>query len=319
MRLDLRSFAVITLSLLLGLPQAGAWNSVGHMTVAYVAYQQLTPQQQTRVMALLALNPNYNKWKSNIKPGTDPKLQNRLIFAMAATWPDEIRATGSGYKLDGETPPSTPEAAANIGYKDMNQHDYWHFINQPFSMDGTALPRTSVPNVMTQFRVMRLALASDESDALKSYDLVWLMHLVGDFHQPMRTSMRVTKDAPQGDGNSSSIALSGKAHDLRAYWDNLLGVGGTADYPLAVQAAGLLQPPDPAAVADLNSIHWLNESQEVAFSHGYAAPIGAQTRPAKPYTIEDGSPYAQHALEDAQVRVALAGARLARLLNAELK
>ena len=319
-RFDLRSFAVILLSLLLLLPNAGAWNSIGHMTVAYVAYDQLTPQKQARVIELLALNPNFNVWKSYIKAGTDPALQNRLLFAMAATWPDEIRAIPS-YKLDGDRPPNTPEATANIGYTDMTQHDYWHFVDMPFSTDGTKLPVIPTPNAMTQIKALRAALASDEPDALKSYDLVWLIHLTGDVHQPTHCTERVTKDAPRGDAGGNGVALTGKApnYNLHSYWDELLGVGYTKDYAMAVQASATLPTPDASAVADLNEQDWVNESFQMAQKDAYVLPIGPLTKPSTPYTIAPGSAYATQALSDVQKRVALAGARLAGVLNAELK
>ena len=36
-----------------------AWGSIGHMTVAYVAYRKLTPATKARVRDLLKLNPDY--------------------------------------------------------------------------------------------------------------------------------------------------------------------------------------------------------------------------------------------------------------------
>ena len=42
---------------------ASAWNSAGHMMVAAVAYERLTPEAHARVSHLLQLNPDYPKWK----------------------------------------------------------------------------------------------------------------------------------------------------------------------------------------------------------------------------------------------------------------
>ena len=39
-----------------------AWNNLGHMTVAYVAYQQLKPVTRNRVDELLKLNPEHATW-----------------------------------------------------------------------------------------------------------------------------------------------------------------------------------------------------------------------------------------------------------------
>jgi hypothetical protein len=39
-----------------------AWNGAGHMTVAYVAYRNLTPETRARVDELLKRNPMYHLW-----------------------------------------------------------------------------------------------------------------------------------------------------------------------------------------------------------------------------------------------------------------
>ena len=61
MRLKIRALGVMLgVVLVAGLASATyGWNDRGHMTVAYIAYKQLTPTARTRVDALLALNPKY--------------------------------------------------------------------------------------------------------------------------------------------------------------------------------------------------------------------------------------------------------------------
>ncbi len=65
---------------------------------------------------------------------------------------------------------------------------------------------------------------------------------------------------------------------------------------------------DPAA--------WIRESFYDARTKVYRDPIGSADQP---YTIVPGSPYETQAQKLAIKRVALAGARLAQLLNSELK
>src|ERR1700722_2727361 len=67
---------------------ASAWNSAGHMMVAAVAYERLTPEAHARVSHLLQLNPDYSKWIEHAS-GAD---RDRIAFVMAATWPDEIKS-----------------------------------------------------------------------------------------------------------------------------------------------------------------------------------------------------------------------------------
>src|SRR5579862_5247906 len=107
-----------------------AWNSIGHMSVAYVAYQKLTLAERARVAALLQLNPYYKKWLSYIPSGTSDADRDMYVFMMAATWPDEIKAMGSRY-VGTDTPPRTEVAALNGGYDDHGAHKYWHFVDTP--------------------------------------------------------------------------------------------------------------------------------------------------------------------------------------------
>lgn len=314
----LRSCAVVAICFLLSLQGALGWNSIGHMTVAYVAYQQLTPQQRARTAALLALNPNYKKWLGYIHPAASPADQEMYVFMMAATWPDEIKANGSGYRNDGDIPPKSPEATANIGYTDMVMHKYWHFVDMPFSTDGTTpLPAVPAPNAQTQIAALRAALASDESDQLKSYDLVWLLHLTGDIHQPLHCATRVTQAGKRGDGGGNSVVIDVAPNDLHGYWDSLLGVGDTGNYLAAVKAGQLLSPADSSAASDLKEADWTNESFALAKSNVYMdPPIGPGLGK---FTIASNPTYATEALKIVQQRVALAGARLANVLNTELK
>jgi hypothetical protein len=311
MKVRLRSLLVLAVSACISMPPAHAWNSIGHMAVAYAAYQQMSPDLRTRAIALLQKNPDYNKWLTYIPAGTSDDDRNLYVFMMAATWPDEIKADGSGYKLDGDAPPKTSEATNNTGYTDKYMHKYWHFVNTPFSTDGTPLPANPTPDAQTQIAAFRQVLADpNASDDLKSYDLVWILHLVGDVHQPLHCATRITAADHKGDGGGNSVKLTNEPGDLHGYWDNLLGVGDTKNYQVAVAAAKQLPPADSKAASDGNEADWVQESFQLAQSDVYQAPIGPALGP---YTAD--ATYATNAHTVAQQRVALAGARLANLLQ----
>ncbi len=159
---------------------------------------------------LLKLNPYYEKWLKYIPAGTSDADRDMYVFMMGATWPDEIKATGSGY-FGTETPPKNESPTLNAGYSDKNMHRYWHFIDTPFSTDGTALPPIPHPEIIEKIVAFRAALATDEPDLLKSYDLVWLEHLVGDVHQPLHATTRVTKAQPKGDQGGNLVLLKDRA------------------------------------------------------------------------------------------------------------
>src|SRR5271168_1501375 len=99
MKINLRSVAVLAICMLISIPPANAWNAIGHMAVAYSAWQQLTPATRKRAVARLKKNPYYKKgWKGLIPARTSTDEQHLYNLIIAATWPEEIKANNSGYK-----------------------------------------------------------------------------------------------------------------------------------------------------------------------------------------------------------------------------
>ncbi len=138
----------VLLCVMLGIALSGqvlAWNDRGHMTVAYIAYKQLTPTARDRVNALLKLNPRYGDWAAKADQAAATASaddKNLMIFMIAATWADGIKRD-STYTQDGSQngnrPDGSPDPGKNTGYDDLLMHKYWHFIDTPFTTDGTAL------------------------------------------------------------------------------------------------------------------------------------------------------------------------------------
>lgn len=294
---------------LLVVTDALAWNDFGHMTVAAVAYERLTPVARKKVAVLLRMNPNYEKWVA----GVAKRDVDQVAFLRAATWADEIKREAD-YIDDGEHP-NGPDAARNIGYSDKLQHRYWHYIDRPFSPDGTKPVNPAAPNARTQIAQLRKTLASaSASEELKSYDLAWLMHLVGDVHQPLHATSRFTRDLPLGDAGGNKVALCAKpcGDVLHAFWDGALGKSeNPAD---AKKMAASLKPADPALAAIADEAKWVDESFEAARNSVYISPIGVGPGP---FMLTDQ--YRAQARRIAAQRVALAGARLANLIDAALK
>jgi hypothetical protein len=307
---------------LLAASSAQAWNGTGHMTVAYVAYQNLTPQTRARVDQLLTLNPRYATWTAKT-----PAAQKGLVaFLSAATWPDCIKEAAKcpGYHEDGadtgDTPPPDPTASQNIGYSDKAMHKYWHYVDQPFSPAGlTALgPKSS--NAALQIPIFTAAIGGSVSDNIKSYDVAWLEHLVGDIHQPLHAASRFTKNHLKGDtgGNDVKFCSSPCDENLHAYWDDLLGTK-TGLTTITRLGTKLLQQSKPQG-ADIADVHaWATESFTLATKDAYAPPIGADDNPAMPLSPKPNSMYHAEAKTFAEARILLAGYRLANLLNTNLK
>ena len=112
-----RLFIAFCVALLTLSRTAAAWNSAGHMMVAAVAYEKLTPAAHARVTSLLKLNPDYPKWVSRASRAES----DEVAFVMAATWPDEIKSERE-YENDGDRP-SGADAGRNIGYADHRSEE----------------------------------------------------------------------------------------------------------------------------------------------------------------------------------------------------
>ena len=300
------------------------WGSIGHMTVAYVAYQKLTPATKARVRDLLKLNPDYAAWEKQVPAGATADEHDQMIFMIATTWADDIKGD-SKYTDDGPDP-NTPDGATssqNIGYTDMFRHRYWHFIDTPYYIDGTSGYAVPTPNAQTQIAAFRAVLASTQPDDLKSYDLVWLLHLIGDIHQPLHATTRVSSAEAKGDAGGNTVKLKGDAFsNLHSYWDDLPGAdcnfcSNKAHCVDRAIVLGKTLKPAPAKASHISdAAKWISESFNYSRTAVYKTPIASADGP---YTIVPGSTYERSALGLANRRVALAGERLAEVLNAELK
>jgi len=288
---------------------ACAWNDQGHMMVAAIAWETLTPATKSRAIALLKLNPDYETFIA----GVPSELQDQVAFVRAATWPDMIKRD-SRFTNDGDDN-SVPNSSLNIGYHDNLQHRYWHFIDLPFSTDGSPLIEPKPPNAETRIELFTQTIASETAnDDVKSYDLSWLLHLVGDIHQPLHATSRFSHDLPGGDHGGNLVALCAKPcrDELHAFWDDVLGTSTSAI--AAIRAAGRLPKAPAGSDADPDVQTWAQESFAIAKQSAYVAPIGEGHGP---FTLTDS--YKQTAKQIAETRVAIAGARLAKLLNSSLR
>ncbi len=313
-------------SQLLAMPQALAWSDLGHMAVAYLAYKKLDQKTKARVDELLKLNPYYKKWKHEIKESGVKDEFGAQVFMLAATFPDLIKKDKT-YESDGSEAGNKPDgefASRNIGYSDHLMHKYWHFYDLPFASDKSRLPEIPAPNALTQIAAFRKVLASDEaSDDLKSYDLCWLLHIVGDVHQPLHCTTRVSKNAPYGDngGNDVFVLYTGDKSRFLTFdgkdkkrfhwfWDSCLGISGM---PEAIKLADSLAEAK-AGAGDIDEYHWIKESFALAKQKLYSSPVKSGNGP---FALTPQ--YEKMAISLSKKRVALAACRLAKILNKELK
>jgi len=303
---------------------ANAWWDLGHKQIAALAYGKLTPSAKSKANQLIKRHLAYPMWIRGLE-GMSPKEIEQAAFVNAAVWADDIKNTNAncislappGCYVGGPTDKvDGPNAGANIGMADHLIHDYWHYYDIAFSPDGTQTIDSPPVNALSQINLLTAALSDpSKSDDVKSFDLVWLLHLVGDAHQPLHTTQRFTQQIPNGDrgGNEEKVDIGGtEPIKLHMVWDGILGESGPA--AAAIAAATALPPADPVAARVSDPAIWFDEGFAIAKKDVYTSEIGPGVGDFKLTAA-----YLTNARKVAQERASIAGARLANLINAALR
>jgi hypothetical protein len=195
------------------------------------------------------------------------------------------------------------------------------------SQDGAsaALTPTEPEEIRTAFAWARRTLGDTARPATeRALALAWLLHLVGDAHQPLHAVALFTQRRfVFGDRGGNEI-LAGTL-SLHRVWDSLLG--DDVSLPFVQQRArgwlarAELRKDASAARSQLEIDAWLDEDCELARRSVYTRPIlrvlesaegGALL--AKPEVALDAA-YLAGARRAAERRAAMAGARLAAILK----
>jgi hypothetical protein len=295
-----------------------AWHPVGHRIVAAICYDNLTDKARERADALVRAHPNYQHFAAGAKGNR--KQIARIAFINTAAWADEIRGDPLYYddtRRDAIPTPTLP------GFPDMKRRTNWHFINIAFSPDGTAFPEPPAVNAVAEMKFVIAALGGKPNPgALKDpvYLLPWFTHVAGDLHQPMHAVARwhakqvdPKTNKPWSDLGGNTVSVDGYTN-LHSVWDELLGVA--EDWGYIEWMAQRLQknhPREPKPAVD--PAVWAQESHSLAKSEAYqfGAEVGSRENPFR--TTPE---YRQNAVRVAHKRAALAGYRMAEVLNQTL-
>ncbi|WP_301100859.1 S1/P1 nuclease [Propionivibrio sp.] len=289
--------------LLLPLP-ALAWNAAGHRLVACIAWDHLDQQPRSVISQLLREHPDYARWRQRAGDGDT----DRSTFIEASTWPDDIRKDTRFYSAGVDAPtPTLP------GFPDMERRRDWHYVNRPFGDSREDQRHSATISGLLDKQLVTLAqtLASPGTTrSERSYVLPWLIHLTGDAHQPLHTSLRLNAEGKfdrLGNGLTVINPFNPRksATTLHAFWDDLPGPVWLRGERLdaACQALSALYPrPTPSS-----SAQWIDESWQVARSSAY--PPGDDSQPT--ISVE----FNENARAIANRRIAEAGYRLADLLR----
>lgn len=295
-----RSLIAVVLALILAHP-ASAWNYSGHRIVAEIAYERLTPKARARVDVMIRNHPDYNDIFTKDAPA-DPVARARYAFVYASGWPDQI--IGDARFYDEAPTPFLP------GFPDMLRHRTWHYHDIPISGDGTPVVEQPPPNLMTELPRL-LAEIATTTPQRAAYDLPWLEHLTGDIHQPLHATSRFLKSQPKGDAGGNFVIVE-PGRTLHSLWDD-------AAAPRDLNSEGILRYAREIAVEhpssgmeSLDPQEWFMESFELDKSSVYT--FGLETG-SKEHPLALPSGYEEKAKRVARQQVALAGYRLASVLN----
>jgi len=267
---------IVALILLALLPaQLLAWGPKGHAIVADIAASRLTPIAKQNLQLLL---------------GSDS-------LASIASWADSVR-------------------------KERDESYDWHFVDIPKDAAGFSEERdcfrpqdkhkdalTDHHNcVVDRIEMFQKILADEKASRADRLEaLKWLVHFVGDLHQPLHAI-----DEGHG-GNDIKLAVFGSPKcgdydcNLHWAWDTLLlEHTGLSEEDYVARLNTLIAQKQMENQAGGTAVDWANES------HVQARHI----MEAKPATIDDA--YYQANIELVNQKLALAGLRLATLLNKSL-
>ena len=163
-------------------PPALGWNKGGHMATGAIAYRVLkkdSPGTIPKVVAILKQNPYYQeRWKDRLDDLEDEN-QDEYLFMLACQWADEAISDERFYPEGGH-------------------HRLFHFINTPFKPDGEPdSVQTSPPaefNIVRAYPEMCKDVKTETDAEDRAAALCWVMHLIGDAHQPLHAASLYTRD-----------------------------------------------------------------------------------------------------------------------------
>ena len=302
-----RRALISTFTLLLLAPPAKAWFDKGHMVVARLCWQKLSPDIRAAVSKILLTHPHYQEFLAADQPSE--LSTEEWVFWRAATWPDWTR-----------------DHHATEYYKPD-----WHFINLAYVPPGSHLDPAdypaSTPNVVTQIAAS-IDKVSHGTAEEKAVYLCWVLHLVGDIHQPLHCAELYSEQFPHGDrgGNLDLIRVGdGKPVVLHLLWDGLPGesisyssVTATAaeSQTLAAQNRDRI---DQDLMAHQTPDSWAQEglanAAKYAYLDGQLKLADSENHPADADVPQAPADYVKHSQQFARICLAKAGDRLVKVVN----
>jgi hypothetical protein len=316
---------------------AQAWNDAGHMLAAMIAWDELSEPARAELARTLRAHPRFDADFAARMPrairAAERAEQDRWVFAHASTWPDAVR------RFEHVRP-----AAARDALIAEYHRPRWHYINLfqflsdedgralgPVevnqSFDWTEADREEALNI-----VQALAMLTSEygapgtSDARRAIMLCWLLHLVGDIHQPLHTTaLYASRAFPDGDRGGNNLVIDAR-DNLHSLWDRAAAqdrrwaslLNRLADFSAVSQPAWPER--ELTGYPARHFGEWAHEGNRLAAQYVYPQEILAQVEanndaPRRALQIELPSGYRANMRTVAEVQILLAGWRTAWLLE----
>lgn len=282
--------AALGLSISVAIPQqAFAWGDNGHKTVAWIAEHYLTPEVRTIVASMLAAD-------------SDPLTQHDI--ASEATWADKYRTqhreTASWHFVDIE-----------LDNPDIDAACYGRPSLPPNKVASNGPPQACILDKIIQFIVELEAPGTDPEERLVA--LKFLLHFVGDMHQPLHCS-----DNHDRGGNSVKVIVDGFNHrprdELHGFWDTeFVDALGRAPATIATQLIDQITPKQKAQWEQGSVNDWAMEAFQLSKADVYGDP------PLSKGTLQHlDANYVSRAEIVVALQLSRAGVRLAYILNTAL-
>jgi len=273
---------LIAMLVIIFLPAAHAWGTPGHLVIGQEAKNLLDDATAQLLNQLLQSDTTV--------------LPNYSTIVPAATWPDELRNQG------------------------MNALSPWHYVNGPLCPTNQSLcPTCPDPANVVWALLQANSTLSFTPQAVfpQGFMIRFLLHLIGDIHQPLHCSTLYSAQFPTGDegGNLFKVQLGTEMTDLHTFWDEAGAVWpDVMDVPLSptnqafveAQAERLLASHPLNASLNFDPAAWAAESQALAVTYAYANLTPGETLSAT---------YVANARAISEQRIALAGRRLAAAIT----
>jgi hypothetical protein len=298
---------------------ARAWGDEGHRIIALIAGSYLTPAVRARVQELLATD--------------DTGLVADTSIASEAIWADRYRDSDRASVGAHERAPrgSYPRSYLYPDEPTATRYEHtfrWHFVD--LELSGPNLDRACYGHppllpgqpaskgpaedcIVDKIDEFEAELASPATDGTeRRVALQFLLHLVGDLHQPLHAST----DHDAGGNRKRVVDQQGAQASLHGYWDVEL-VQRLGPDPQRVAAALIerISPADLAAWRRGQPADWAFESYQTAQRIAYGGLPAPGSRGE--YLLSRG--YIDAATAAVATQLSRAGVRLARLLNRALQ